>query len=198
MGKRIKATCTKCGLDRPTPENLPALLDAWQAYTSTHGAERKRDYLIMYAFLGLTYSELYRIGPTDIDWDGNQVYIRGTKTDYRRRTVPMDLKVRTILWERKDRTPMFPTWSASNMCRDIKKACAYASTDGTLKPATANDLRRTFATWLAREGVPLLNLAKLMGHSGTQMLTHVYARVERGKHMHEAIGKLPEHPRRLR
>jgi integrase len=54
---------------------------------------------------------------------------------------------------------------------------------------TANDLRRTFASWLANSGVPLLQAAELMGHSSTKMLEEVYARLAPAT-LHSAIERM--------
>ena len=35
----------------------------------------------MYILLNLTYSELYRIRPQDMDWEAKEVLVLGTKTD---------------------------------------------------------------------------------------------------------------------
>lgn len=57
-------------------------------------------------------------------------------------------------------------------------------------PVTPNDLRRTYASWLAQEGVPLHTAAKLMGHGSTAMLERVYARLAHGT-LRDAVAKLP-------
>lgn len=54
-----------------------------------------------------------------------------------------------------------------------------------------NDLRRTFASWLAQRGVPLLTASQLMGHSTTKMLETVYARLG-PQTMRDAIALLPD------
>lgn len=195
MSKRIKELCRACRVTCPTPENLHLLLEAWNARAVRAQTSSKRDHAVMYVHLGLTFSELYRIRRLDIDWEGNQVYVRGTKTDARPRALPMTPDVRRILERRHTMEPMFEFWSEPNMYRDLRKACRMAGItpekDG-FSTVSANDLRRTFATWLARKGVPILHLVKLMGHSSTRMLERVYARVERGEHMHRAIALIPE------
>lgn len=57
-------------------------------------------------------------------------------------------------------------------------------------PVTPNDLRRTYASWLAQQGVPLHTAAKLMGHGSTQMLERVYARLA-PETLRDAVAKLP-------
>lgn len=43
-------------------------------------------------------------------------------------------------------------------------------------PMSPNDLRRTFAQWLVRSGVPYELAAPMMGHNSTKMLEQVYGR----------------------
>lgn len=157
--------------------------------------EHRRDYMIMYIWLGLSYSELYRISPNDIDWEGNQVHVRGTKAEQRKRTIPMTPEVREVLTRRCARVsaaegaapPLFSEWKKPNMHLMMQRACKRAG----MERVNINDLRRTFATLMARAGVPALHLKELMGHSTTRMLEKVYARVERGKHLHDAVAHLP-------
>ena len=187
MPKRIKELCQAIGANAPTPQNVDQLLEVWEERAAKVQVVSKRDYLIMYTHMGLTYSELYKIGTGDIDWDGNQVFVRGTKAEKRARAIPMTHEVREVLNARKGRGEMFPTWGNSNMHRDLNLFATIAD----LEELSANDLRRTFATWLARDGVPMLHLMNLMGHSSLKMLVEVYARVERGQHLHAAIAKIP-------
>lgn len=56
---------------------------------------------------------------------------------------------------------------------------------------SANDLRRTFVSWLANESESPLTVARLAGHTSTRMVERVYAQlgvgVQRG-----AVSKLPD------
>lgn len=142
-----------------------------------------RDHVVMWRILGLRESELYAIDAPDIDWQRNEVRVRGTKTDGADRLIPMPPEVREILDRRKNRSPLFERWLNSD--RDLPRAAVKAG----LGRVTHNDLRRSFATELAAKGVPILHLAKLMG-TGTRMLEQVYARVGQGDHMHAAMALL--------
>jgi integrase len=53
-----------------------------------------------------------------------------------------------------------------------------------------NDLRRTFASWLVQQQVPLLTVAALMGHSSTRMVERVYGKLSK-RNFDEAIAALP-------
>jgi integrase len=125
--------------------------------------------------------ELYRITPPDIDWKRNEVRIRGTKTEARDRVMPMPPEVASILRARNRQWPMFENWH--NALRDLAKACQKAG----VPRCNFKDLRRSFATDLAKAGVSPLFLKDLMGHTTTRMLEKVYARVQQGDHMHEAM-----------
>lgn len=54
-------------------------------------------------------------------------------------------------------------------CKACKRQPAFA-------PLSPNDLRRTFAQWLVRSGVPNELVSPLMGHKDTRMVERVYGR----------------------
>lgn len=58
------------------------------------------------------------------------------------------------------------------------------------EPVTPNDLRRTYASWLAQAGVALQHASKLMGHESTAMLEKVYSRLAPTT-LRGAVDKLP-------
>ena len=148
----------------------------------------RRDYIVCYLHLGLSLSELQKIDRDEIDWDAGehgQVYVRGTKAHSRARALPLTPEAREVFERAVKRDPMFPEWGQIH--RDLKAACRRAGID----PCTTNDLRRSYATIMAQAGVPVLTLMHLMGHTSTRMLEKVYARVERGQHLHDAVRNLP-------
>jgi integrase len=144
-------------------------------------APQWRDHFVLYRQLGLDRGELYRIAPGDIDWKRNELRVRGTKTEARDRVLPMPPEVAAILRARHRQSPMFENWH--NALRDLAKACQKAG----VPRCNFKDLRRSFATDLAKAGVSPLFLKDLMGHTTTRMLEQVYARVGKGAHMHEAM-----------
>jgi integrase len=100
--------------------------------------------------------------------------IRGTKTSGAVREVPiLDPLLPTI--ERRMKAPG-PTlfgapWHRARMHQNLRRWCAVAE----IEPVTANDLRRTYATWMAEAGVPESLLLKYMGHTSSTMLRRVYS-----------------------
>ena len=66
--------------------------------------------------------------------------------------------------------PPFAPWPYVN--RDLARACRAAK----IPKVSPNDLRRTFASLLVQDGVPLDVVAKLLGHSSAAMVYRVYGR----------------------
>jgi integrase len=167
-----------------------ALLDELAA--KREGVEDRRDYLVAYVGLGASMSELYRIEASDIRSD--TVRIPGTKRETRDRWVPLRPEVRAVLKRRakgRDEGPLFDVWG--NARRDLAQACERAG----IAPVSHNDLRRTFATWLAEAGVPEGVVASLMGHASSAMVRRVYTKIGR-KAQKEAVAKLPSLGRKRR
>lgn len=107
------------------------------------------------------------------------VFVRGTKNEARERTVPI-----VAAWQRSlmryavdngqgTGALLFRTSTRNAFYQDLKRVCAKLE----LQPATANDLRRTCATWLLADGASFDDVAKVMGHVDTRMLHKVYGRI---------------------
>jgi integrase len=138
--------------------------------------ETRHDYLYMYRLAALSRSELYKINPAkgDVDFKANAFRVRGSKTKYRDRWIPMHPVVREILKRRiKSAGPLFPRWQ--NIYRELK---AIAEAAG-IERFNLNDLRRSFATSVALAGRSPLELKPLMGHSpNSRVLDKHYARLQ--------------------
>lgn len=151
----------------------------------------KIDHFLMYRYLGLTHSELYRISRAGIDWRRNEVRVRGTKRDTRDRVLPMPPVVRAVLELRFGRGGRgFEVWSRSHGNRDLTNWARASGVIGIDERLSHNDLRRSFATELVAKGVPTKHVAELMGHVDEAMVNRIYARVATGSHMHDAIAHL--------
>lgn len=152
--------------------------------------EHWREQVIMYLHLGIRASEIYRITPTDVDFGSGEVRIRGTKTAGADRMVPMTPEVRAILLKAVNRDPMFRSWTHRDYT--LKHACEKAQ----IARCSLNDFRRTYATEMARAGVPMHVLMRLMGHTSTKMLEKVYTQVA-SDDRRSAAEKLPRYSEAL-
>jgi len=148
---------------------------------------KRRKLLVMgYLQLGLRLSEPWKI--TEYDWAKRYVFVNGTKTKNSKRWVPIPDELFEQMDARRSEPEMFHRIDCSNFDNLLKRVAVRAGIGGDL---SANDLRGTFATHMARAGVPILTLAKIMGNS-VKILERVYAQVgSRGDHLHEAASKLP-------
>lgn len=110
----------------------------------------------------------------DVRNDKSTAHLRGTKTDTRSRTVPVELD-----WQRqlialalahadgKDGA-LFSTWG--NVRRDLHAACKRAQ----IAPCSPNDLRRTCCHYLLQSGASERIAAKVLGHANSRMVRKVY------------------------
>jgi integrase len=158
-------------------------------YQALHAAmgEGRRDYLAAWCLCGARESELYSVTAADVDLDGGQMHLRGTKTGGSDRWIPIQPDLLEVLERRADATPegpLIPEWP--NVRRDLRVACAKAK----ISPVSCNDLRRTFATWLAEAGVAELVTASLMGHASTAMVRRVYTKIGQSA-KRAAVASLP-------
>jgi len=110
------------------------------------------------------------------DVDEAEALIRGTKTAKSWRRVSIVSICRPFVayaLEHGNATGrLFKPWT--NFRRDLHAACHRAG----VRPFGALELRHTFATELARRGVPLHLLAKMLGHGSTLMLEKIYANLD--------------------
>lgn len=80
--------------------------------------------------------------------------------------------------------PVVEPWA--NMGRDLPRACERAG----VPRCTANDLRRTFASWLVQAGVSNRIVARLLGHTTTRMVDLVYGQLDDAT-LEAAIARMP-------
>lgn len=146
----------------------------------------RRDYVVMWCQTGMRRSELYAVQPHDIDFERKELRVRGTKTDGAERTIPLTEAAMSVLRRRALSPPMFPEWTNNN--RDLLRACQRAG----LERISLNDLRRTFASWLANARDPASEraCAELMGHTDSRMLRKVYSQIS-DETKRRAIRSLP-------
>lgn len=143
------------------------------------------------AFILLTSardSEVSRAEKGDIDKRAGHVVVRGTKTERAARIVPITSLTRWLVdivsrGASKGRH-LFSPWT--NQRRDLEIACTklrigrHIPATGTLPDRwilTANDFRRSLATWLVQRGVEPYIVAKVLGHTDARMVERVYGQM---------------------
>lgn len=138
---------------------------------------------------GASASEVETLDWADVKLDAKpkRMKLRGEKRETRARWVPIApaLEARLRAAGPKASGRVVKAWT--NVRHALHRACKRA---GLQKRVSPNDLRRTFASWLVQQKVPLLTVAHLMGHSSTRMLEKVYGRLS-DENYDEAIAALP-------
>lgn len=154
----------------------------------------RRRWASLAALAGANLSEVEGIDWADVDLERGRIRIRGTKRETRDRVVPLAPALRYELEqvpEAERRGKVAARWG--NVRRDLRAAVQRANArhqEAAVPFVSPNDLRRTFASWLVQNGVPLLTVATLMGHSSTRMVERVYGKLSR-QNFEDAIAALP-------
>lgn len=178
-----------------TREEAARLMDAAEGL-----ARGKRGWRYLPDFIALClYAGLRREEAMNLTWD--RVYLDngtirfGAKDQKSRKasTIPINRQARMALLSRLEATggtgrvfPKTDPWHA------FQKAVAAAG----LEDVRIHDLRRTFGSWLAQDGVPIQQISRLMRHGSVVVTDKVYAHLSTETLM-EAT-KVLDGPARLR
>lgn len=186
-----------CGLERPEMPDIGDTsakpqrvleLDEQRALLLAVPAKRKLN-VMGYLQMGLRRSEPWKI--VEIDWQDRYAFVQRTKRKKDAKApsiVPIPDELFELLLPRRGEWPVFPEWCRGSVNQVLQRAAERAKICDDL---SVNDLRGTYATHMARGGVPILTLANIMGTS-VKMLENIYAQVNsRGDHLHEAAGRVP-------
>ena len=128
---------------------------------------------------GCRYSELARLEVADFNPDSGTLAIRRSKSGKARHVVLSDegvLFFRQLAIGRPDSEIMLrkangEAWRASHQLRPMAQACNNARID---PPISFHGLRHTWASHAVMNGVPLLVVAKNLGHADTRMVEKHY------------------------
>jgi len=165
------------------------LLTALETPSPSEAAERARNRAGMVAFIlatGARWGEAVRARREDVA--GEYVHLRGTKTKGARRVVPIIPLTRPLIdyaiGGALESGRLFSSWS--NPTRDLDVACRQAG----IPKASANDLRRSVATWLRAAGVDISIIAAFLGHTTSRMVERVYGRLSPEEIRAQMTGRL--------
>jgi integrase len=135
---------------------------------------KRRPHVAIIVYTGLRLSEAARLRPEHVDLQKRRLSVPGTKTEEASATIPLSSSAlpwfQAALAQRpEDQETLLAPWG--NIRRDLRAACDELK----IAPVSANDLRRTFSSWLEQAGVPRSTNARLMRHTTTAMVDKVYA-----------------------
>lgn len=124
--------------------------------------------------LGPRASEIAKID--DVDWDARTLWIYGTKTEGSRRQLPIpdELFAHMLELRRWGHWQGFPRITRQAIDKTVRKACKRAG----IGPRSVNDLRGTWATLAALEGVSADVRAAWQGNSA-EMQARTYSQPAR-------------------
>ncbi len=140
-------------------------------------APDRRMHLDLLTQCGMRAGEVERLRVGDVDVTNARLRAPGKKgrKDRAERWIPIPPDLEEALTEqlegRKPDEALLAPWT--NQRRALRTAAERVG----IPPLSANDLRRSFATWLAERGVPEMITAALMGHANSGMVRRVYARI---------------------
>lgn len=175
------------------PETIPKYLDKNEITMLLNAPMRfpsensRRNEMMLYVFIytGIRKSELRNLQWDAINFKNNTITIRNGKGK-KDRIIPMSCILQEKLWNYLQETlPMtskyiftaqrqYDRMSLSTIQQSIIRYFKKLGFDQ--KGYTIHTLRHTFASHLAQNQVPILSIAKLMGHSDL-MSTQVYAHI---------------------
>lgn len=149
------------------------------------------NYVMLLLSTGLRRSEGASLRWADVDWQGKQFVVRGTKngTDHH---VPMSSLTEWVLRKQHKETASsiwaFPSKSASGHLEEPKSQIA-AITKATGIKFTPHDLRRTFATHAQANGIEHELIRKALNHKsgGSTTSKYIIGQVETLRPVFEAV-----------
>lgn len=128
---------------------------------------------------GARYGELARLDVQDFNADAGTIAVRTSKSGKARHVVLTDEGAeffRTLAAGRPGSAPLLPKadggrWGASHQNRPMADACERAKID---PPISFHGLRHTWASHAVMNGVPLMVVARNLGHADTRMVEKHY------------------------
>ncbi|WP_243312357.1 tyrosine-type recombinase/integrase [Fundidesulfovibrio agrisoli] len=159
------------------------------------------DMALLSLYAGLRAGEVFSLAWPDVDFDCGVLTLRDTKSG-KTRQVPMTDAVRAMLSERKpaaNGNPLvFPSETGVKVGQISQTFTKVVSDLGlndeivdSRQKVVFHTLRHTFASWLVQNGVPLITVGRLLGHSTTAM-TERYSHLA-PDHFKQALDTLESH-----
>jgi len=181
------------------PEQPPAYLSKqeFQRLINIVEVPVLRDLFIFAALTGLRQGEILNLEWSHVDLGQRLIYVANTEWFVTKsgkcRVVPMNDAVLSLL-ERRKISQGFCRHVFHSSGTQLKQSYVehrfkyYVRSLALDERVKFHSLRHSFATWLAREGVSIYEIQKLLGHSDVRV-TEVYAHLATAE-LHHAVDKL--------
>ena len=131
----------------------------------------QRELFLFYLYTGTRRNEALELRWNDVDFDGKIIQIKGTKSKTSNRVIPLLPEVEALLNRQKARRypgeKVFP-WCDGHVDHVFKSLCPRHK---------LHDLRHTFITRCAENGINVNVVQALAGHSDVNLTLKVYTHV---------------------
>lgn len=128
----------------------------------------EKNALLFLLHSGLRRTELVSLKWQDIDFKGETIHVRGTKTKTSDRVLPLLLPLRHILDDLQKNGEKIFHFSADHLTKLFKQLCPNHK---------LHDLRHTFATNCLEKGISMKVLQRWLGHSDYGTTANIYSHV---------------------
>jgi integrase len=181
------------------PEQPPAYLskEEFQRLINIVDVPVLRELFIFAALTGLRQGEILNLEWSHVDFDQRLIYVANSEWFVTKsgkcRVVPMSDTVFSLL-EGRGISKSFCRYVFHSGGTKLSQSYVEHKFKHHVRRLGLNDrvkfhsLRHSFATWLAREGVSIYEIQKLLGHSDVRV-TQVYAQLATAE-LHNAVNKL--------
>ena len=169
-----------------TPEEMPKLTKSIDAEQNVY----VRAALCLYLLTGMRKNELLSVKWEDIDLNQGQIRLSDTKAG-RIHYVELSQAAISILKQipRSEGNPYLIVGKKKGACLvNIDIPWQRVRRNAGIDDVRLHDLRRTFGSWLATQGTPLLHIGKLLNHSNSST-TEIYARLSQNP-LRQAVEEL--------
>lgn len=139
--------------------------------------EWARDVCKMALYSGLRQNDIMKMTRFEVSLDDNCIRLVQGKTQ-RRVEIPLNSITREILERRIRRDLLFASPVTKTSQGSVRMTMLRACDRASIPPITIRDLRRTFATRVIQGGADAVTVARLLGHSGLQMISRYVRTIE--------------------
>ena len=127
-----------------------------------------KEFFLFCLYTGCRRSEALKVKWTDVDFVNNTLRIRGTKTDFSERTIPLFPECKKLLIPLISDSPYVFGFNPGYVTKIFKRICPNHK---------LHDLRHTFATRCLESGISIKVVQRWLGHSRLDTTANIYTHV---------------------